>query len=107
VKPEPEPAPTNGASSGLRPGDDYNVRGDSRADLERHGWKYLRPGVRGELWARPGVNHTSATCFPDGSLYVFSMNAEPGPLFGGGSAKFATLREDEGPSMAAGCGTES
>jgi hypothetical protein len=54
VKTEPEPTPTIGPSSGLRPGDDYNHRGDSRADLERHGWRHVRPGARGELWRRPG-----------------------------------------------------
>jgi putative DNA primase/helicase len=78
VKTEPEPTPTTGASSGLRPGDDYNQRGDSRADLERHGWRYVRPGARGELWRRPGKDRgVSATRFPDGSLYVFSSNAGP------------------------------
>ena len=72
-----DPATPVEPPSGLRPGDDYNARGDTRADLGRHGWRYLRPGARGELWARPGVNHTSATRFPDGSLYVFSVNAAP------------------------------
>lgn len=64
-------------SSVLRPGDDFNRRGDVRALLEKHDWKYLRKGPRGELWQRPGVDHTSATLFPDGSLYVFSSNAHP------------------------------
>jgi hypothetical protein len=74
---KPEPAQSSEPGSGPRPGDDYNARGDSRADLERHGWRYLRPGRRGELWARPGVTHTSATRFSDGSLYVCSSNGEP------------------------------
>jgi len=63
--------------SGLRPGDDFNCRGDARMTLKKHGWRYLRKGRRGEQWRRPGVNHTSATLFPDGSLYVFSSNARP------------------------------
>jgi hypothetical protein len=61
----------------LRPGDDFNRRGDARMILKRHGWRYLRKGRCGELWRRAGVNHTSATLFPDGSLYVFSSNAHP------------------------------
>jgi hypothetical protein len=61
----------------LRPGDDFNQRGDVRALLEKHDWKYLRKGPRGELWQRPGGDHTSATLFSDRSLYVFSSNAHP------------------------------
>src|SRR5262245_36550336 len=76
---KPEPVSTNGAPpSGLRPGDDYNARGDSRSDIDRHGWQYVKQGARGELWRRPGKDRgVSATRFPDGSLYVFSSNAEP------------------------------
>lgn len=68
------PTPVNGH---LTPGQQFNVNGNVRGLLERHGWKYLRPGPNGELWARPGVNHTSATLYPDGGLYVFSSNAAP------------------------------
>jgi hypothetical protein len=70
----PVPAPTNGH---LTPGQRFNQSGKVRDLLERHGWKYLRPGPNGELWARPGVDHTSATLYPDGGLYVFSSNASP------------------------------
>jgi GTPase SAR1 family protein len=70
----PVPAPTNGH---LTPGQRFNQSGKVRDLLERHGWKYLRPGPNGELWARPGVDHTSATLYPDGGLYVFSSNAAP------------------------------
>lgn len=59
------------------PGEEFNERGRVRDVLERHGWQYLRPGPKGELWARPGVNHASATLYPDGGLYVFSSNAAP------------------------------
>jgi uncharacterized protein (DUF927 family) len=76
VKADPET--TARQSSGLRPGDDYNARGDSRADLERHGWRYVRPGPLGELWRRPGKDRgVSATRFADGSLYDFSSNGAP------------------------------
>lgn len=66
--------PTNGH---LTPGQRFNQAGNVRGLLEKHGWRYLRPGAQGELWARPGVNHTSATLYPDGGLYVFSSNASP------------------------------
>lgn len=64
-------------SGKLRPGDDFNQRGDVRSLIEKYGWKYLRKGPLGELWQRPGGDHTSATLFPNGSLYVFSTNAAP------------------------------
>jgi Bifunctional DNA primase/polymerase, N-terminal len=66
-----------GPPTNLRPGDDFNQRGDACQTLEKHGWTYLGKGRRGQLWGRPGVDHTSATLFPDGSLYVFSSNAHP------------------------------
>jgi len=75
--PESKREQSEDRSSGLKPGHDFNQRGDVRALLEKHGWKYLRPGPRGELWQRPGGDHTSATLFSDGSLYVFSSNAYP------------------------------
>jgi hypothetical protein len=75
--PAPEPNRAKRTPCGSRPGDDFNRRGDTRPTLEKHGWRYLRKGPRGELWRRPGVDHTSATLFPDGSLYVFSSNAHP------------------------------
>jgi len=61
----------------LRPGDDFNQRGDARELLRTHGWKYLSKGKAGEQWARPGVNHCSATLFDGRVLYVFSTNAHP------------------------------
>lgn len=64
-------------AQGLKPGEEFNQRGDVRALLERHGWKYLRNGTAGELWRRPGGEHTSATLFDNGALYVFSTNAQP------------------------------
>jgi putative DNA primase/helicase len=75
--PSPQERQSHYRPHGLRPGDDFNHRGDARSILEKHGWRYMRKGPRGELWRRPGVDHTSATLFPDGSLYVFSSNAHP------------------------------
>ena len=70
------PAPTGFS---LRPGDDYNARGNFRALLMRHGWRHLRTMQDGnEHWQRPGKkgDQNSAT-FKDGSFYVFSSNAAP------------------------------
>ena len=64
-------------SSGLRPGDDFNQRGDTRPLLEKHGWQLWRRGRLGEQWKRPDGTHGSATVFDDGSIFVFSTNACP------------------------------
>ncbi len=64
-------------AQGLKPGEDYNQRGDVRGLLQAHGWQHLRNDAKGELWARPGVNHISARLFADGALWPFSTNASP------------------------------
>jgi hypothetical protein len=84
---EPEtantPAPSHFASavSGeLRPGDDFNARGDVREVLQRHGWTYVRTAGENEQWRRPGkTTDTSATLHTasDRTFYVFSSNAPP------------------------------
>lgn len=79
IKPSNQIAPERAAkpTPGLKPGEDFNRRGDVRALLDRHGWKYLRNGPAGELWQRPGGDHQSATLFNNGNFYVFSSNAAP------------------------------
>lgn len=82
---EPAQKPREGASrprtgAGLRPGEDYNVRGDYEAVLEAHGWQ--RVGRHGDrtLWRRPGKTEgLSATGNYAGSgvFYVFSSNGHP------------------------------
>ncbi|MGN0880100.1 MAG: bifunctional DNA primase/polymerase [Oligosphaeraceae bacterium] len=74
--PAETPQPTGFA---VRPGDDYNARGDFRALLQRHGWRPLRATADGnERWQRPGKrgDGTSAT-LKDSSFFVFSSNAAP------------------------------
>ena len=65
----------------LRPGDDYNQRGDYPALLERHGWRELGQAGDKTLWQRPGKTGPgiSATGNYAGSnlFYVFSVNAAP------------------------------
>lgn len=78
LKPAQHVAPERALhSKEQKPGEEFNQRGDVRGLLEKHGWRRLHPSSRGEVWARPGANHTSATLFADGSLYVFSTNAHP------------------------------
>lgn len=65
----------------LRPGDDFNWRGDWAEILEPHGWKWVRRSCDGsDQWRRPGKTEgTSATTNYAGSdlLFVFSANADP------------------------------
>lgn len=83
-KPERVPQPALDASIGgpygrLRPGDDYNQRGDVRALLEKHGWRL--DGRMGEVekWARPGKErgHSATLGYHDRFFHVFSSNALP------------------------------
>lgn len=74
-------APTRPAGSGLRPGDEFNIRGDWGAILEPHGWRFVGHADDGSgRWRRPskkeGVSATTdyAGC---NRLYVFSSNADP------------------------------
>jgi hypothetical protein len=69
-------APARAAGPHLRPGDDYNARGDAREILRQHGWELVKGGEN-EHWRRPGkVSGTSAT-LKGGVFYVFSSNAAP------------------------------
>ena len=60
----------------LRPGDDFNRRGDVREALVRHGWTLARPGEN-EHWRRPGKSSGWSATLKGGVLYVFSSNAQP------------------------------
>ncbi len=69
------------AVAGLRPGDDYNQRGDWLVLLEQHGWQIFGTAGDKGLWRRPGKlgRGLSATSNYAGSglFYVFSANAAP------------------------------
>lgn len=103
---EAPPPPVTGTSSspwtgGIRPGDDFNARGDPRPLLEAGGWRCVRAGEN-EHWCRPGkVAGTSAT-LKNGVFYVFTSNAPPFDP-GTGYAPFAvyTLLEHAGDFSAA------
>jgi hypothetical protein len=63
-------------ASGVRPGDDFNARGDVREILQSHGWRRVRAG-QNEHWCRPGKEHGTSATLRDGVFYVFSSNARP------------------------------
>ena len=72
-------SPTAGGSGELRPGDDYQSRGNLADSLLRAGWTLAGKTPVNELWRRPGKTESdswSAT-FNGAVFYVFSSNAEP------------------------------
>ena len=71
----PFPATT---TTGTRPGDDYNERGDVKALLESHGWKHIHSANGNEYFRRPGKTDGSwSASLKDRVFYVFSSNAAP------------------------------
>ena len=74
------PAPARGEDPNyeLRPGDDYNARGDFRALLTKHGWTELSSDDRNTYFRRPGKTEGSHSATFDGqTFFVFSSNAAP------------------------------
>ncbi len=75
------PCPKRLPSDGLRPGDDYNARGDYEALLERHGWQRLGGGGEKTFWQRPGKSGPGLSATGNyaghGLFHVFSCNAAP------------------------------
>jgi len=79
--PEPTPEPVSGpaavvSTNTLRPGDDYNGRGDFKAVLISHGWTLAQIG-ESERWRRPGKEIGWSASLKDRTFYVFSTNAYP------------------------------
>ena len=75
--PDPLPEPTSPSTSDtLRPGDDYNARGDVRATLKTHGWTLAQAGDN-ERWRRPGKTLGWSASFNGKYFYVFTSNAHP------------------------------
>jgi len=77
---EPKQSSSSTQYYGIRPGEDYNERGDYEAVLERHGW--TRAGTRGGrvMWRRPGKNKgiSATTNYADSRLFwSFSTNSHP------------------------------
>lgn len=69
-------SPSGTSSQGLKPGDDYDKRGDVEGLLESHGWTFQTD----ELVTRPGKREGISATFGrvgERKLYVFSSNADP------------------------------
>jgi len=70
----PGGSPSNRAD---RPGDDYNIRGDVRAVLQKHGWQCTKGGTN-EHWRRPDkTSGSNSATLKERVFYVFSSNAAP------------------------------
>jgi hypothetical protein len=67
---------TDNSHNTLRPGDDFNKRGDVRDLLLTHGWMLAAPGEN-EYWRRPGKDTGWSATLKDRVFYVFSSNADP------------------------------
>ncbi|MEL6499748.1 MAG: AAA family ATPase [Planctomycetota bacterium] len=75
----PRPADVHGYApqgAGVRPGDEFNERGDVRELLTRHGWRLVKQGDN-EHWCRPGKSAGTSATLKDRVFYVFSSNAPP------------------------------
>ncbi|MHC5033375.1 MAG: AAA family ATPase, partial [Planctomycetota bacterium] len=66
----------SGSGVAVRPGDDYNERGEPRDVLRSHGWTLVRTGDN-EYWRRPGKSAGTSATLKDRVFYVFSTNAAP------------------------------
>lgn len=80
----PAPVPMQTPSSpsdwsSLRPGDDYNARGDIESLLQKHGWHYVGADDINQKWRRPGKSiGISATLHrTERVFYPFSTNCAP------------------------------
>ncbi len=71
--------PLNDAApaGGLRPGDEFNLRGDIRPQLREHGWRPFTTRGKNEHWTRPGKERGTSATFNGTHFYVFSSNADP------------------------------
>ncbi len=75
----PRPAEVHGYApqdAVVRPGDEFNERGDVRELLTRHGWRLVKHGEN-EHWCRPGKSAGTSATLKDRVFYVFSSNAPP------------------------------
>lgn len=96
------------AGEGLRPGSDYDARGEWRTVLESDGWCKSFERGETEYWTRPGKSRGVSATFNasqcPGKLYVFSTNASPFESETSYSpfGVFATLKHNGDFSAAAG-----
>jgi len=72
----PQESTPSSAGDTLRPGDDYNVRGDVKSLLQSHGWTCVKGG-QNEYWRRPGKTLGWSATLKNNVFYVWSTNAHP------------------------------
>jgi hypothetical protein len=79
--PRPKKDTATPTEGGLRPGDDYNARGDYESVVERDSWRRMRGGGDKGLWQRPGKDGRGISATSNyggrGLFHVFSTNAAP------------------------------
>lgn len=63
--------------SGLKPGEDYNERGELLQLLERHGWKRDHQDGQEIHFTRPGKSRGTSATYRTGCFYVFTSSAPP------------------------------
>jgi hypothetical protein len=71
--------PKKRLASVVRPGDDYNLRGDISPVLTDAGWKYVYSQGQTQYWRRPGKPDGISASFNNhpNMFYVFTSNADP------------------------------
>jgi hypothetical protein len=74
--PHVDPAAAMETHGQVRPGDDFNQRGEIRDVLRRNGWTLVRSG-QNEYWRRPDKPNGWSATLKDRVFYVFSGNAAP------------------------------
>jgi hypothetical protein len=74
--PPPAETPAPSSNGTLRPGDDYNARGDVKSLLHKHSWTCVKGGEN-EYWRRPGKTLGWSATLKNGVFYVWSTNAYP------------------------------
>jgi len=77
VRPASERTPSLPRAEEMRPGDDYNERGDIKALLGAYGWQFVKNSGENECWRRPGKTSGWSATFKGRVFYVFSANAAP------------------------------
>jgi len=80
--PDPLPTPTpadRGETTTLRPGDDYNKRGDVEQLLQKYGWRYVGANAINQHWCRPGktAGKSASLRICDKVFHPFSTNCAP------------------------------
>jgi putative DNA primase/helicase len=78
---EMDKANSNGQTTGISPGDDYNLRGDPAAVLTKHGWTLTQRAGAVEYYKRPGKDEgghsASLHAIGHNNFYCFSTAAAP------------------------------